>query len=111
MLALGFGLAHANEPTLEDALGGVQGVGDEDLTPLPSTPAPTVSASGSSSASASPGPSKPAAPPPPPVLKAGEDAYGLSVTAVGDSVLLAARDAVQSTLPKSKVDAAVSRQS
>ena len=33
------------------------------------------------------------------------------MTAVGDSVLLAARDAVQSTLPKSQVDASVSRQS
>ncbi|MGD9954887.1 MAG: acyltransferase family protein [Candidatus Nanopelagicales bacterium] len=110
VLALGFGLANAKEPTLEDALGGVQGVGDEDLTPLP-----TVSPEPTTSGSASPGPSgkptKPATPPGPPVLKAGQDAYGLSVTAVGDSVLLAARDAVLENIPKSKVDAVVSRQS
>ena len=110
MLALGFGLANAKEPTLEDALGGLQGVGDEDLTPLP-----TVSPEPTTSGSATPGPSgkptKPAAPPGPPVLKPGQDAYGLSVTAVGDSVLLAARDAVLENIPKSKVDAVVSRQS
>jgi hypothetical protein len=45
------------------------------------------------------------------VLGPGEDSYGLSVTAIGDSVLLAARDAVVATIPKSKVDAVVSRQS
>jgi hypothetical protein len=77
------GLANAHEPTLEDALGGLQGIGDEDLTPLPTTPAPAPSGS----VSASPGTSKPPKPPGPPKLKAGEDAYGLSVTAVGDSVL------------------------
>jgi len=110
VLALGFGLANAKEPTLEDALGGVQGVGDEDLTPLP-TPSPEPTGSGSASPGASGKPTKPATPPGPPVLKPGQDAYGLTVTAVGDSVLLAARDAVLDTIPKSKVDAVVSRQS
>ncbi|MEI7447463.1 MAG: acyltransferase family protein, partial [Burkholderiales bacterium] len=105
VVALGFGLAHAQEPTLEDALGGVQGVGDEDLTPTSAAPTPSVSGTGTGA------PTQPAKPPGPPVLKAGQDAYGLSVTAVGDSVLLAARDAVVATIPKSKVDAVVSRQS
>ena len=103
VIALGFGLAHAQEPTIEDALGGVQGVGDEVLTPTSAAPTPTDSTSGA--------PSKPAEPTGPPLLTPGEDAYGLSVTAIGDSVLLAAREAVVSTIPRSKVDAVVSRQS
>ena len=109
VVALGIGLANAREPTLEDALGGVQEVGDEDLTPLPTAPAPVPSGS----VTPTTGTSVPPVPPrrKPPVLAPGEDAYGLSVTAIGDSVLLAARDEVQSTLPKSKVDASVSRQS
>jgi len=38
-------------------------------------------------------------------------AVGLPTTAVGDSVMLAAREALQEALPKTKVDAEVSRQS
>ena len=46
----------------------------------------------------------------PPVLAAGQDAFGLSTSAVGDSVMLAGYKALQATFPKIKVDAAVSRQ-
>ena len=45
------------------------------------------------------------------MLAAGEDAFGLPLTAVGDSVLLGARDSVLSTFPGSTVDAEVSRPS
>jgi hypothetical protein len=47
----------------------------------------------------------------PPARAAGQDAFGLSTTAMGDSVLLAARDAMEETFPIITVDAAVSRQS
>jgi peptidoglycan/LPS O-acetylase OafA/YrhL len=98
--ALGFGLANAQEPTLEDALGGVSGVGDEDLTPTSATPVPSASGS-----------SRPTAPPGPPVVAAGQTAVGLPTTAIGDSVMLAARDALRQEVPKVTVDAEVSRQS
>lgn len=118
VIGLGVGLSSAHEPTLEDELGGVTSVGDDPLTPLP-TASPGASHHGGSpsaspraSGSASPGSSKPAGRPAnaPPVLAAGQDAYGLSVTAVGDSVMLAARDALRAEFPGITVDAHISRQ-
>ncbi|MGD9956013.1 MAG: acyltransferase family protein, partial [Candidatus Nanopelagicales bacterium] len=110
--ALGIGLANAQGPTFEQELGGVEGVGNESLTPLPtsSTPSPTASPSGSGTTSASPSPTS-TRPSDRPLLAAGEDAFGLSFTAVGDSVLLGARDAVLETFPGGTVDAEVSRPS
>ena len=102
--ALGFGLAHAQEPTLEDALGGISGVGDEDLTPTSAAPTPSTSGSAKPT-------DKPKPPPGPPVVPAGESAVGLPTTTVGDSVMLAARDALREEIPKVTVDAEVSRQS
>ena len=97
--ALGVGLTAARVPTLEEALGGVTSVGDDPLVPT---------------ASPSPGSSTgPTTPPPrvPPTRAPGQDAFGLSTTAVGDSVLLAASDAMVGTFPDITVDAVVSRQS
>ena len=99
--ALGVGLSSAHEPTVEDALAGVQAVGDDPLTP---TATPTSSPSGT------------AAPTPSPVhvpvvLAAGADAFGLRTTAVGDSVMLAARKSLLATFPSIiTVDAHISRQ-
>ncbi len=59
-------------------------------------------------------PSSSASPPTgagPPVLAQGQDAFGLPLTAVGDSVLLGAADAITATFPRSTVDADESRQS
>jgi peptidoglycan/LPS O-acetylase OafA/YrhL/proteasome lid subunit RPN8/RPN11 len=124
---LGVALGSAKEPTVQDALAGVTEVGGEDLLE-PTTPAPTASgaaptASPSSSPSAvpsgsavppvSPAPTTtPAATPTAPVvLAAGQDAFGLPMTALGDSVMLAARGAIEDAFPVVKVDAAISRQS
>jgi hypothetical protein len=96
--SLGVGLSSAKVPTLEDALGGVTAVGDDQLVPLPT---PTPGASGPT----------PAPPRVPPVRPPGTDAFGLSSTAAGDSVLLAASDAMSKTFPGMTVDAVVSRQS
>ncbi len=101
--ALGFGLAHAQEPTLEEALGGTDGVGDGALTPTASA-TPQPSGSGKPTG-------KPKPPPGPPVVPAGKSAVGLPTTTVGDSVMLAARDALNQEIPKVTVDAKVSRQS
>ena len=128
VIGLGVGLSQAKEPTLQDALGGITEVGD-DLTPSPTpsgssgSPSPSASSSTSTSpsTSASPSPSgsssasprtspSGSAPGVPPVLAAGQDAFGLSTSAVGDSVMLAGYKALQATFPKIKVDAAVSRQ-
>jgi peptidoglycan/LPS O-acetylase OafA/YrhL len=123
---LAVALGSAKEPTVQDALAGVTEVGSEDLlepgtpSPTPSgsadasaAPSPTPSASGSASAlptpSGSPAPS--ASPTRGTAVPAGQDVFGLSATALGDSVMLAARDALQDTFPGIKVDAAVSRQS
>ncbi|MFC6239521.1 acyltransferase family protein, partial [Longivirga aurantiaca] len=110
--ALGLGLANARTTTFEETLGGVDGVGNESLTPLPSstspTPTPTTSATGTASPSPSPTSTRPSDRP---ELAAGEDAFGLSFTAVGDSVLLGARDSVLEMFPGSTVDATVSRPS
>jgi len=110
--SLGFGLVRTQSQTLATALDGVEGVGDEDLTPTPTaSPSVTPSASGTGTASPTAGPTSTAPPVHvPPTLVAGQDAYGLSVTGVGDSVMLAARTAVLSTLPHSLVDAKVGRQ-
>jgi hypothetical protein len=43
-------------------------------------------------------------------VPAGTDAFGLSTTAVGDSVMLAARNAMKDTFPGLTLDAHVSRQ-
>ncbi len=90
---LGVGLVTAHEPTVEEALGGVTEVGTGTLTPAPSPSAsPVVGAS-------------------PSALPPGQDAFGLPTTAVGDSVMLAARQALIATFPRVTVDAAISRQS
>jgi peptidoglycan/LPS O-acetylase OafA/YrhL len=96
--SLGIGLTSAKVPTLEDDLGGVTAIGDDPLVP---TTSPSPGASGST-------------PPPPrvpPVRPRGVDAFGLSSTATGDSVLLAASEAMQKTFPGMTIDAQVSRQS
>jgi len=117
--ALGMGLSSAHEPTVEDALGGLQSVGDDPLTPSPtpsSTPSPggtaSVSPSPSSSSTASPiGSTTPPAPRVPAVVPAGQTVFGLPATAVGDSVMLAARKSLQATFPRfMTVDAHISRQ-
>ena len=116
--ALGMGLSSAHEPTVEDALGGVQSVGDDPLTPSP-TPSGSggtavVSPSPSSSSTATPSSSAPAppnAPHVPAVVPAGETVFGLPATAVGDSVMLSARKSMQATFPRfMTVDAHISRQ-
>jgi Sortase domain len=66
--------------------------------------------SGPAASSASPSPS-PGTGDGPPVLAQGQDAFGLSLTAVGDSVLLGAEYAVTAKFPRSTVDADESRQS
>jgi peptidoglycan/LPS O-acetylase OafA/YrhL len=104
--ALGVGLSSAHEPTVQDALHGVSAVGDGSLTPLPTASRPTPSGP-------SPSGSRPPTAPAvhvPVVLTAGEDAFGLSTTAVGDSVMLAARRSLIATFPHITVDAQISRQ-
>jgi hypothetical protein len=103
--ALGVGLSSAHEPTVEDALGGVQAVGDDPLTP---TATPGASDGPSQSAG-----STTSAPPVhvPVTLVAGESAFGLPTTAVGDSVMLAARASLLGAFPSTiTVDAHISRQ-
>jgi peptidoglycan/LPS O-acetylase OafA/YrhL len=100
--ALGVGLSSAHQPSVEDALGGVQAVGDDPLTPTPSASGGTTVPVGS--------PSRPTAHVPV-VLAAGEDAFGLPTTAVGDSVMLAARASLLATFSTTiTVDAHISRQ-
>jgi hypothetical protein len=123
---LGVGLGSAKEPTVQDALAGVTEVGGEDLlepvspSPAPSgqvgtPPGPSPAPSSNGSGSLTPTPSPTPAPSLPPTrgtaAPAGQDVFGLPTTALGDSVMLAAREALQETLPGIKVDAAVSRQS
>ena len=119
VFALGLGLAHAHEPSLEDALGGVTSVGDEDLdgtdpTAGPVTPSasalPSGSSAGGPSAKPSPAVSLPGSAPP--IVLAGSDAFGLPTTALGDSVMLGARDELRSVFRSGPivVDAKVSRQ-
>ena len=122
VVGLGVGLTQAKEPTLQDALGGVTEVGD-DLTPSP-TPSSTTTTSPSTSATSSPSTSpsgsatkgsstsSPSSAPvqAPPIVAPGQDAFGLSTSAVGDSVMLAGYKALQAQFPDIKVDAAVSRQ-
>jgi peptidoglycan/LPS O-acetylase OafA/YrhL len=115
VVALGVGLSSAHEPTVEEALDGVSSVGDDPLTtatPTPSTSAsPGTSQSPTPSGSTSPTSATAPAPHVPVVLAAGESAYGLPSTAVGDSVMLAARKALQSTFPVfMTIDAHISRQ-
>lgn len=133
VVALGVGLGSAHEPTVADDLGGIVAVGDEPLV------APTLSQPGQSAASTAPtnstgatgatgataGPSSgpsptpsgstssaptPPAPHVPAVVAVGVDAFGLSTTAVGDSVMLAARNSIKDTFPGATLDAHVSRQ-
>jgi peptidoglycan/LPS O-acetylase OafA/YrhL len=118
VVGLGVGLSQATEPTVQDSLGGITEVGD-DLVPSPSTtglatggvPSQSPSPTGSSQPSASSSPSSSASVPArvPPVLAAGQDAFGLATSAVGDSVMLAGYKALQAQFPGIKVDAAVSR--
>jgi peptidoglycan/LPS O-acetylase OafA/YrhL len=101
--ALGVGLSSAHEPTVEDALAGVQAVGDDPLTP---TATPTASPTVPGAATPAPSPVHV-----PVTLAAGVDAFGLSTTAVGDSVMLAARRSLLTTFPSIiTVDAHISRQ-
>ena len=103
--ALGVGLSSAHEPTVEDALAGVQAVGDNPLTPT-ATPRGPDEPSASPDSAVSPTPSHV-----PVVLAAGQTAFGLSTTAVGDSVMLAARGSLLRTFPSFiTVDAHISRQ-
>lgn len=91
-------------------LGGATAVGDEVLTPSgPNPDATSGSADGSQSTTTADGStssvdggSQTAGP--------GVDLNTLKVTAVGDSVMLGARVAVERDLPKATLDAAVSRQ-
>ena len=112
VLTLGVGLGRASVPTFEETLGGLSGVGDESLVPLPSGSTPTRTASpspsGHSSASAHSSSS-----PSPSVSSAGKprDRTSLPMTLVGDSVLLGTADAVKKAFPHAVVDARVSRQS
>jgi hypothetical protein len=118
VVGLGVGLSQATEPTVQDSLGGITEVGD-DLVPSPSTtglatggvPSQSPSPTGSSQPSASSSPPSSASVPArvPPVLAAGQDAFGLATSAVGDSVMLAGYKALQAQFPGIKVDAAVSR--
>ena len=113
VVGLGVGLSQAKEPTLQEALGGIDGVGD-DLTPTPmassSLASPTAGAASPSASSSTPaGPSSPAAHVPP-LLARGQDASALPTTAVGDSVMLAGYKALDAAFPTIKVDAKISRQ-
>jgi hypothetical protein len=129
VVGLGVGLSSAHEPTVADDLAGITSIGDDPLTPLPtptsapSAGSPTTAPSGSTGSSGAPSagtsttPSgattgSPAPPPPrvPAVVPAGVDAFGLSTTAVGDSVMLAARNAMKDMFPGVTLDAHVSRQ-
>ncbi len=102
-LGVGLGRASASAQTFEQALGGVTGMGDESLTPLPSTSAANPTPSGSAP-SHSPHPStSPSAEP--------KDLTKLPMTLIGDSVLLGNADAVKAAFPNAVVDAKVSRQS
>lgn len=86
-------------------LGGATAVGDEVLTPQqPSTESGTADGSQSTNGTDSnvADPSQ--------VVGPGADLNTLKVTAVGDSVMLGARVAVERDLPKATLDAAVSRQ-
>ena len=106
-LGVGLGRASASAQTFEQALGGVTGVGDESLTPLPSasTSGANPTASGSSP-SLSPHPSAS-----PTKTTKPKDLTKLPMTLVGDSVLLGNADAVKAAFPHAVVDAVVSRQS
>ena len=109
VLTLGVGLGRASTPTFEQALGGVTEMGDESLTPLAS-PSPSGLQPSSPSASDSPAsshtPSASNSPTGKPV-----DRTSLSMTLIGDSVLLGNADAVKAAFPHAVVDARVSRQS
>ena len=130
LVALGFGLGFgaSQESTVEQALNGVTAVGDDPLTPGPSaeptlapsaSPTPSRSQSGSPSAKPS---TKPTANPTtnptgntfglhvPVVVPAGADAFALPATAIGDSVMLAARAALTDLFAMVTVDAQISRQ-
>jgi peptidoglycan/LPS O-acetylase OafA/YrhL len=116
VIGLGVGLSQAQQPTLQEALAGVDEVGG-DLSPSPSptttggTTSPSDGASPGSPATATPRSSGSAAPVHvPPVLAPGQDAGALSTTAVGDSVLLAGYKALDAAFPAIRVDAKISRQ-
>jgi hypothetical protein len=112
VVGLGVGLSQAQEPTLQEALGGIDGVGD-DLSPTP-TPSGQLSSAtpGATPRTSSSTPAAPSTPAKhvPPVLAAGQDASALPTTAVGDSVMLAGYKALDAAFPTIKVDAKISRQ-
>jgi hypothetical protein len=95
---VGVGLASAQSPRIESGLAFLT---DPATTPT-STPADTTPAtqpSGDPTATTAPPATTPTLPPPPP-----------QVTAIGDSVMLGAKGALETTIPGINVDAAVSRQ-
>ena len=107
---VGQGLASAHSPTVEDALGGVTAVGDEPLTPIiePTAAKPTRGAGVDQRHETAP---PEARAPRQPTAGPSREAVAVSATAVGDSVMLGARDALNAEIPKLTVDAAVGRQS
>ena len=108
VVVLGAGLSSAHEPSAEDDLAGITSVGDSALpTVAPSSSAPSGSASPKPGTTASP---TAVATHVPPVVAAGQDAFGLSTTAVGDSVMLSARKALAAQFPRVTIDAHISRQ-
>jgi len=109
VLTLGVGLGRASTPTFEEALGGVTEMGDESLIPLP-TPSPAASQKPSSNPSAAASTSRAPSASPSPTGKP-VDRTSLSMTLIGDSVLLGTANAVKAAFPRAVVDARVSRQS
>jgi peptidoglycan/LPS O-acetylase OafA/YrhL len=91
VVLLGVGLASTTPQTFEASLGGIEGVGDGPLVPVPSSSASPAASAGADGKAAA----KPAVP---------------TVTAVGDSILLGAAPALKKSVPKVVVDAGISRQ-
>ena len=113
VVGLGVGLSQAKEPTLQEALGGIDGVGDDlSAAPTPSSALASTPPGAATPRASSTTPSAPSssAAHVPPVLVPGQDASALPTTAVGDSVMLAGYQALDAAFPTIKVDAKISRQ-
>lgn len=95
-------------------LDGATSVGTEELTPAASTPVTKMSESGpTTSTTAVPTGGETAIAPDPDFtapIASGENLTKRPITAVGDSVMLGARNAIVEAMPKAAVDAEVSRQ-
>jgi len=108
-LGLGLGFGASEQTTVEQALGGVTAVGNDLLTPSPSA-APTQVASAAPSTGPSSSPTAhPVVAHGPLFVPAGVDVFTRPATAIGDSVMLAARAALTDLFPKITVDAQISR--